>query len=179
MKIIYSNKRHKQRGISLIEVVFYIAILSLVILIVGGAIIWGIRAHGKTQMIAHNIGNATRILDTLSFETRLASSIYTPTTTNNQLSLETIRNTPSGETRTYIDFFLCETRVCIKREGQEPIAISSDDFEITDLSFAQIATDTAPSIQIKITSESINPTGTTGLDDSITLTSTVTLRSYE
>jgi len=70
-----------------------------------------------------------------------AKSIYEPTTSANQLSLETEKYISVGEESSYIDFVLCGTSVCFKKEFAEPSAINSDNIEIQNIIFEKVSSD--------------------------------------
>lgn len=125
------------------------------------------------------LDNNQRAMETMLYEIREAKSVYTPTTTSNQLSLETTHYLPSGETSTYIDFFLCGDRLCLKKESENPIALTSDRVKVTNLNFTQVATGAAtPSIRISLRVEYNAPASKPEYQASLELTSTASLRSY-
>ena len=90
----------------------------------------------------------------MSNEIREAQSVYAPTSvfesSPGQLSLKTRNSVPADESSTYIDFFLCGTRLCVKRESQLPLAITTEKIEIQNLEFAPVQTGSARSIQITL-----------------------------
>lgn len=119
----------------------------------------------------------------MSNEIKEAKSIYFPTSVFDshpgQLSLETIKYLPEGEIKTYIDFYLCGTQLCLKKESQDPIALTSDRVKISNLIFSQIATtSTIPSIQINLKIDYKSPAARPEYQASFNTTSTISLRSY-
>ncbi len=83
------------------------------------------------------------------------------------------------ENTSYVDFYLCEKRLCLKKEGQDPVALTSDKVEINHLQFFQIATtSTTPSIQISLGVDYKAPGNKPEYQASINTTSTASLRSY-
>jgi len=109
----------------------------------------------------------------MASEIREAQGVYTPTMTaptSTQLSLETTKNLPVGETSTYVDFFLCGTRLCVKRESQTPQAITSEKIDIQTLEFTQVQTGVASSIHIEVEASYLTA--------SATAQTTVSLRAY-
>lgn len=156
----------KEDGFSLLELLLSITILVIIMSAVVSFFLAMNASNSITTAKRDATENSKRALDEITYEIRSAESIYTPITTANQLSLETLRYLPAGETDTYIDFFLCGTAVCLKKEGQDPVAITSNSVQVTSLAFLQITTGASPSIQASITV------------GSVTLTSTASLRSY-
>lgn len=171
---IYKNKN---KGFTLVEIIISLLIFALILLAVISFFLTINASNLKTTADREALENARRVLDEITYEIRSATSIYTPSTTANQLSLETSRYLPSGETDTFIDFFLCGSAVCLKKESQNPIALTSDSVHVANLTFSQISTGANPSVQVNLTvnySNSSNPQNYS----SISLTSTASVRSY-
>ena len=162
------------KGFSLLELVVAIAIFAI---LMGAVVTFFLSMNNssiRTTASRDVTENARRALDEITYEIRSAKGVYTPTTTASQLSLETLRYLPSGENDTFIDFFLCGTAVCLKKESQEPVAITSNSVQVTSLSFTQISTGTTPSIKVSLTMNS----GSGSNYYSTSLTSTASLRAY-
>lgn len=166
-----------KQGFTLMEILVYIAVLAIIFLAVYSILILVVNFNIKIKAIREVVDNSRRVMEILSYEIREAKSIYFPTSTSTQISLETVHYLPEGEVSTYIDFYLCEKRLCLKRESQTPIALTSDGVEVNDLKFSQIAT-TTPSVQIILKIDYKNPHHRPELEASIITTSTVSLRSY-
>jgi len=175
------NAIDKQSGFSTLEILVSVAIFAFILLAIISFVFWLNITNLKSKADANTLESARTILDTISYEIKGAKSVYTPTTTANQLSLETLRYLPTGEAVTFIDFFLCgtpSTDICLKKEGQNPVILNSDKVKVTGLSFAQITNNTSASVKISLTVENKNPTNETSQSSSVTLDSTVSLRSY-
>lgn len=167
---------NRREGFSLIEVVVSVAIISVVSLVVISFFLWMNTSNSKTKASREAGENARSALDQMAYEIRSAKSIYTPTTTQNQLSLKTAKYLPSGENSTFIDFFLCGTALCLKKESQNTIALTSNSVQVTGLIFTQIMNGTVPSIKVNITVS--YPNNDPNASASINLTSTASPRSY-
>ena len=168
-----------QQGFTLVETLVYVVIISIIATVVVSALLWIVRSDANAKArraTADSMRSAMRIM---AREIREAKGLYTPTMTiPTQLSLETTINLPSGETSTYVDFFLCGTRVCLKREFQNPIALTSEDVEVTNITFTEVTTNSIPSIQITLQIEYKNPGNKPELEVAVNATTTVSLRSY-
>jgi type II secretory pathway pseudopilin PulG len=162
----------KSKGFSLVEMVVSVALFAFIILVVVAFIISLNISNIRSKSDREVQENARRALDAIVYEIKSAKSLYTSTTTASQLSLETYHYLPSGEIATYIDFFLCGTTVCLKKESQSPIALTSDSVQVTSLSFSKVLNGARYSINISITLNS-----TTGDPAPITLTSSASLRN--
>ena len=169
-----------QRSFTLMEILIYVAVLAIIVLAVSAFLTWSIKSNAKAEAMREVSDNARRVMEIMSYEIKEAKSVYAPTSTSTQLSLETSHYLPSGETLTYIDFYLCgtaSTTLCLKKESQDPIALTSDRVEVNNLEFIQIAT-TTPSIQINLGINFKNPRDRPEYQSSINLTLTASLRSY-
>ena len=169
-------------GITLIEMLVYIAALAIVTLAVSYFFLWAVRSNTKTKVMRETLDNARMAMETMAYETREAKSIYAPTSTfgshPGQISLETTKYLPTGEDKTtYIDFYLCGDRLCLKKEASlSPIALTSERVEVSNLVFSQIISGGAPSIQIDLTVNFKNTTGRPEYQAEVNLKSTVSLR---
>ncbi len=168
----------KNNGLSLLEVVVSIAIFSIIVLIITSFIIWMNFSNSRTKADRDTLENARKVLDIMTYEIRGAKGIYTPTTTSNQLSLETAKYLPTDEVSTYIDFFLCGSSICLKKESQNPAYLTSDNVQVASLVFSQFSNNGRPSIQINLTLNYKNPDNNPSSTSLVTLTSTASLRSY-
>lgn len=124
------------------------------------------------------MGRADRAMEIMIGQVRGAKSIYTPTTDSKQLSLETSNYLPDGEETSYIDFFLFGSRIWLKREAHDPIALTPDSLQISNLSFIQIDSNGQPSVKVSFTASYNNPTGRPEYQASINLVSTASLRPH-
>ena len=166
------------KGFTLMEVLVYVAVLTIIILAVSSFFLWAIRSNTKTKALRETLDNTRRVMEIMTYEIKEAKSIYTPTTTSTQLSLETTHYSPEGEKTSYIDFYLCDTQLCLKKESQDPITLTSDSVEINNLLFRRIVSGESPSIQIDLTINYKNPQGRPEYQASVNLVSTVALRLY-
>lgn len=171
-----------KKGFTLIEILVYIGILTIIISAVFSFLIWAINSNTKAMVMREVSDNARQSMEFFSREIKEAKSIYTPTSFFDshpgQLSLEKIENLSEGEKISFVDFYLCDNRICFKKESQDPIVLTSDNLEVTDLIFTQVITDQIPSIQIELKIDYKNPENRPEYRASINLKSAVSLRSY-
>jgi type II secretory pathway pseudopilin PulG len=175
--------KKKTNAFTLVEVLVYIAILSIMLLIVASFLLWSNKSNIKAKALNETTYNIRRAIETIGHETKEAIGIYTPTslfsTSSGQLSLEIAKYLPQDETTSYVDFYLCENQICFKKEGLNPISITSENIGVSKLEFKQIATtSTAPSVQIEITAEYKPSASKSEYQAVVNVTSTATLRSY-
>ena len=172
-----------KRGFTLIELVVYVAVLGTVLASVLTFLLWTVKSQAKTNAMRQVLAAGQRSLEVVSREVAVARSVYTPTSVFNsspgQVSLQTAQYVPVGETSSYIDFYKCEDKLCMKRESQNPLAITSDKVSLTNLTFLRLVTgQNRSSIQITLTFAAKTSSPNPEYQASITLTDTVTLRSY-
>jgi type II secretory pathway pseudopilin PulG len=165
----------KEKGFSTVELLVFISILLLVFLIVTGFIFWFNFSNSKAKADREVLENSRSAMETMAYEIKWAESVYTPTTTSSQLSLKTYDYLPSLEETSYIDFFLCGTRICFKKESYDPIFLTSDAIEVTALEFTHISTNGSESVRIRLAATYKNSSSP---GSSVDFTSTSALRSY-
>ena len=177
---------NNQKSFTLIEILVYIAVLAIITVAISSFFLWFIHSNTKARAMRETLDNTRRAMEIMTYETKEAKSIYTPTTTSTQLSLETTKYLPEEEKTTYIDFYLCGTQLCFKREpassiatSSKPVALTSNKVEVKNLVFSQIATtSTNPSVQINLKISYKNPADRPEYRASVNLISTASLRSY-
>lgn len=168
----------KERGFTLLEVLVSVAIFSFILLAVVSSLLWLNYSNSKLRADTQTMENARRAIEIITYEIKGAKSVYTPTTTLNQLSLETLRYLPTDEKITFIDFFLCGSAICLKKESQSIVALTSDLVEVKRLEFSHFLNGSKPSVKIDLKVDYKNPSNDPDSSSSASLTSTASLRSY-
>ncbi len=181
-------KKHKKKyelsykAFTLVEALVYIAILIVVILSISMFFAWAIRSNTKAKVMRETLYNAERAMAVMIYEIKEARGIYSPTGIFNshpgQLSLETIKYLPQGEETSYLDFYLCDKQLCIKKESRESSFITSSNVEITNLVFSEIISEQALSVEIDLTIRYKNPQNRPEYSASVSLKSTASLVLY-
>ena len=171
------NSKFKN-GFTIVEIMVSIGIMSVVLIGIVSFVLWMSYYSAKTKADREAVDNARRTMDIMAYEIKSSKGIYTPTTTSSQLSLETAKYLPADETSTFIDFFICGSALCLKKESQNPIALTSDSVKVSSLLFTQIKNGSINSIQISLIIDYNNSNTGNGNYSSISLTSTATPRSY-
>jgi type II secretory pathway pseudopilin PulG len=165
-------------GFTLIELLVYVALFCLLITAVISFVYLDMKSDVKAKVMRETLNNASRAMEIMVYETKEAKSIYTPTTANSQLSLETVKHLPDGEETSFVDFYISNARLYFKRESGDPVAITSDNVEISSLTFTRIVSGTIPSVRIDLTVSYKNPTGRSEYQSQVSLSSAASLRSY-
>lgn len=167
----------KRPGFTIMETVAYVAVLAIIIGAIVSLFLWTVKIQKKTRAIQEVTDNARIAMRTVSQEIEEAEDIYSPTSVFNsddgQLSLETGKYLGSGETFSFIDFYLCGEALCLKKEGSEPTAVISNKVKVNKLKFTMVATNGHKSVEIEI-----NLGSKDDIQTSIDLISTASLRNY-
>lgn len=169
-------KNIRLKGFSLIEILVYMTIFVVVFLAISSFFIWIIKGNIKNKVMREVLDNGRRAMEMMTYEIKEAKGVYSSTTTSNQLSLETKKYLAEGESASYIDFYICDKQICLKKESQGPVAITSDRVEVDNLSFTLIG-EKQSSVQINLKISFKNPTNRPEYRASIDLTSTASLRN--
>ncbi|KKQ96034.1 MAG: hypothetical protein UT42_C0030G0004 [Candidatus Falkowbacteria bacterium GW2011_GWA2_39_24] len=159
------------------EIVAYIAVLAIIIGAVSSLFLWTVKIQKKARAIQEITDNARVAMRAVSQEVNEAEDIYLPTSIfdsdSGQLSLETGKHLDAGETSSFLDFYLCGDALCLKEEGKESTALTSDKIKVNKLKFTKIITGGRKSVEIEL-----NIGSKSDAQVNIDLISTASLRNY-
>ena len=176
------NHKDENKGFTLIEVLVYIALLVSVLFVISSFLIWITRANSKIKAMAEAADNTRRSMEIISYEIREAKGVYTPTSIFNshpgQLSLATQKYVPTDEKNTYIDFYVSAGKICLKKEAQSPMCLTSERVEVKNLIFRQVLSNQILSIEVELIVDYKNPSGISDYGASVNLRSVASPRSY-
>lgn len=150
--------KKNKKGIALVELLVYIAIFAILIVSITLFAIAFIKTTTKSRIKKEVSLGTYSALKTMVYEIKRANSVYTPTgvfdSHPGQLSLETSQELPDGEEITYVDFYLDNDskKLYIKREGQNPQLLISENLKVTNLEFEHLAS-SLESVRINLTLE--------------------------
>ena len=132
----------KSGGLSLLEIIIYIALLGMVAVFVSNSLIQIVNTYYRAVAEREIISNARLLIETLNKSIASSQEIYTPTSRFNndagQLSLITAINTQTGHTTSYVDYYLDNGRIWVKAEGQANVPISASSVRITKFRLERI-----------------------------------------
>lgn len=136
-------------GFTLFETMLYVGLLAIVVIFVTSFFLAIVRLNTHVELTGEVLDNAKRAIDIIDQEIRLSTSVYTPTSvfgaSPGQMSLETTQQLPSGENSTYVDFYIDDGRLYMKREGQSPELLISKDVRITNFTLTYLIDNTSQS----------------------------------
>jgi competence protein ComGC len=172
------------RGFALVEVIIYIAVLSVIMLVIATFFLWVNKASTKAAVMEETLNNANKVMEMIVYEIKISQEIYQPTSIFasdiGQLSLKTTEFKPDGESATIIDFFICnDNRICLKKESQNPIFLTSESVSVEKLKFDLVFNDELePSVSVDLQVDYNGPSEKPEHQHSVNLKTTTTLRNY-
>lgn len=179
--IKYQASRTKNnKGFTLIEVLIYATIFVIIGVVISSYFIQIVSVTETSRRARESNDNASRAMNVITQEIRHATAVYKPTsefgTNSGQLSLETTRDLPSEENTTYVDFYLDDEGIYLKRESQVEELLTSEKVKVTNFTFTHLTGGTDTSVQVNLTVEYID--AASGPKTPVTLTQTASLRSF-
>ena len=185
------NKTRKSKnsfGFSLIEMIIYVALTGIISVFIYG-IILSIYCNNKRIINLTKINsNAYSMMERVRYEIENSSYVYLPTsnvanyadyydsTKTGQLSLATkIGILVPEDDITFIDFYLEDGVIFLKKEELAPVALTSSDVSVSNLSFSYYENGRRESVTVGFTIESKDSSIS---NSSINLISTIALRSF-
>jgi len=142
MKLI---RLQNKKGFTLLEMVFYVALFSVISLILVQAIITMVASFRETQITA-DINQTNQVLERVSREIRQAISINTISATNLKLN-----TTDSSGNAATITFTLSGTNVELRQNDVLVGNLNSTNLKVTALTFTQITTSNSSAVKIGVT----------------------------
>lgn len=142
----------------MVELLIYFGLFLIIVSVAIAFIFWLINSDAKAKNDREVLNSANRIMGMIISETRNADKIYIATTSASQLSLKTSRYLGANEIYSYIDFYLCGTNICFKREFSNPIILNSEQDEVSALSFETVSSGGIPSVRINLSISRKNST---------------------
>lgn len=157
-----------KKGISLIEVIIYVAIFGGVSVLIVNFLLQVSTVYQRARAEREVLSNARLILETLDKTAAQARKIYTPTSRFNvdagQLSLSTIIGAQAEHAASYVDFWIDNGRFWTKQEGGANTSLSASTVRVDKFRVERIAQGLgreAVKVTLEISSASKFPVTTT------------------
>ena len=190
--ILDKTKQNKNsHGYTLIEMIIYVALIGIITVFIYGVILFVYNNNKRTVNLVKINSNAYSVMERMRYEVENANYVYLPTsnmanydydlTETDQLSLATKIDALSPDDVTFVDIYLENKTVFIKKEESAlnpdptPVALTSSGVVVSDLSFFYYKNGPRESITIDIT---IEPKNSSVSSRSIHLIGTMALRSF-
>jgi len=174
-------RKSREKGFTLYEMLIYIALFLMLSVLVTGLVIQLLQTGFRMSRSREVLTGVGTVYQALFEEARFARSVYAPTSifssNSGQLSFETAVSPPAGETTTYSDFYVDNGRIFLKKESQQPQALTSERVRVTKFRIMWLnPVSTSESLRIAIAAEHRFAPGNE--DSSFSATSSITLRRY-
>lgn len=149
----------KKNGFTLVELIIYVAIFAVIVSVFVVLVLDMIKYQAKITMDKNVLAQSQRAMEMITLEIRHAEEVYLATsvfdTHLGQLSLKTRRYLPTGETSTYVDFYLgSDGQLYLKKEGLADQSLTSTKVKIKNLVFTLLPADNKEFVRIQLTATS-------------------------
>lgn len=175
-------------GFTLVSALVYVALLAVILTVLTSFLVRIIGFNTQGKLAGEVLDSANHALSVVAQEVQHAQDIYDPTsifdTHPGQLSLVTAWNSPNDEAATYVDFYIDDDRLYIKREGQTAELLTAAGVRVTNFQIEAAGTTANPTpadaraVRITLTIEPVAADPTLAQRDAVTVTSAATLRAY-
>lgn len=170
-------------GLTLITTLVYVSLLAVVVVVLSRLTAGLLHANAKAQLAGEVIDSAHSASAAITQEIKTAEAVYTPTsalsTSPGQLSLATTHNLPADETVTYVDFYVDDEHLYVKREGQAAQILTSPRVKVSNLIFTHLNPAGAHSaVRLEATFTADVPDSALQTQTTMNVTSTTALRAY-
>ena len=180
------KRLNDKSGFTLIEMVIYTALVGIISVVLFGIIFFVIRVNNKITSLSIVSSNAHSAMERMTYEIANSKYIYLPTSSFDvcngdpgkecQLSLATEVDATANEDITFVDFYLENKTIFLKKEELIlPVALISSDVFVSKLEFSYYKNGSRESVTIDMTVQSKNSAIS---DSTIHLINTVALRSF-
>lgn len=129
-------------GISLIEIIVYVALLGGISVFIANFLIQTVNSYHRVRAEREVLSNARLLLETVNKEIAQAQEVYTPTSRFDddagQLSLLTGIATTTGHTANFVDYYVDNGLMYVRREGQNTATLSASSVRVTKFRLERI-----------------------------------------
>lgn len=172
-----------EKGLTLTSALVYIGLLALVAAMLARIAAGLVKTNTQGQIAGEVIDNAQHALAVITQEIQQADSLYTPTSVlaqhPGQLSLATTNNLPSDENITYVDFYVDDEHLYLKRESSAADLVTSERVKVSNLQFTHLnPTGEHSAVKIVATFTADVAAADIQTQTAVSLTNTVALRAY-
>ncbi len=171
------KKKTNARGLTLLEIIVYVAIFGIIAVIIANFLIQVVTAYAISRSEQEVLSNGRLLLETVSKSISEAEAIYTPTSVFNsdtgQLSLITKTDAQPEHQTAYADYWIDTGVFRMRKEGGADQSISSASVRIARFRLERISQGLGrDAVRITLEVDYAHPR----YPASITLTHTVALR---
>jgi Tfp pilus assembly protein PilE len=150
MKLIKFKNQNQQKGSSLVELVFYISIFTILVLVVINAIIVMSKSFKETTVHA-TLESGGAIMERMSRQIKQASSITSISPTD----LVVVTKDQNGNAET-VEFVLSGSNINFLQNGASTGSLNSPNLAVSDLFFTRVTTAKGDVVKISFSVSSVN-----------------------
>ena len=166
-------------GFTLIELMVYVAILGVISIFVADNLSQIVFTFNKARAEREVINSSRVSLETITKEIQEASLVYTPSSvfnsTTSQISLLSQNNPPAGHEQGFVDIYIDNGRLYLKKEGVNTLPLTSNRVIVTQFRAEHII-QSLNREDIKITLTVVYNTESVRLASSATFNASIALR---
>lgn len=148
------------RGFTLIEVLVYIGLFTLVVTLVTFFLLGLFRSFIVLRAERSAVLNSALVMQVAELELRHADRVYTSTSVFDndagQLSVRTPRSSPTDHDFAYVDFYLDNGVIYERRDGASPSALTSGDVTVSVFRVERYTSSGAEGIRFTVTAAPAN-----------------------
>lgn len=119
----------ERKGLSLIEIIVYVALLGMVAVFVTNSLVHLVNAYNRARAEREVISNGRLLIETVTNAAAQAQEVYAPTSRFNddagQLSLVTSATSTPDHSTAYMDFWADNGVFLMRQEGQSQATLSA------------------------------------------------------
>lgn len=134
--------RSNKQGISLIEVIIYVALLGMIAVFVSNSLIGIVNTYARARAEREVLNNARSVLELVTKAVVQSQEIYAPSsrldTDFGQLSFITNATSTPGHTAAYADIWVDGGAVLMRQEGEGTLTLSAASVRASMLRFERI-----------------------------------------
>ena len=128
------QKKESQRGTTILEIVVYTALFGIIAIIISNFLIQIVGAYNISRAEREVLSNGRLLLETVTKSLAESEEIYTPTSAFNkdlgQISLITKTSVQPEHTTAFIDFWVDNGRLWMRKEGASPTPLSASSVRV-------------------------------------------------
>ena len=141
--MIKTLRNDRQKGLSMIEMVMYVALLGVLAVFMTNYVLQVIRVYQQARAEREILANMRVVVETLEQAIGGAEESYAPTSRFNvtlgQLSLITPIDPPASHTTGYTDVWVDNGRLWMRKEGQTALPITAKTVQVKKFFLEQVA----------------------------------------
>jgi len=149
----------EDKGFTIIEMVVYIALISIILTVLFNMISLTFKTNNMILSWSKVNSDTHSSLERMTYEITNAQYVYLPTSNfsispGGQLSLVTESGLTANEQKAYMDFYMENDTLFLKKDGLDPVALTSSDVVVSDLEFSYHQNGNRESVTIDLTIKS-------------------------